>query len=91
MANTMKLLTQDANLHACNTQQDLPLKRDVSYFRTSTCIHLCQTIIRTLEQNNPILYNTDLERKPSILLVDQPTDCYKFVAVHSLKMSVKEV
>jgi hypothetical protein len=72
MANATKVLTQDANIHACNTQQDLPLTRNVSCFRTSTCIHLRQTIIRI--NKTQWLYDTDLERNPSILLVDQLTD-----------------
>jgi len=41
MANTTKVLTQDTNIHASNTQQESPLQRDVSFPRTSTCILLC--------------------------------------------------
>ena len=64
MAKTTKVLTQDANIHACSTQQDLPLQREVSHFRTSTCIHLCQTIIMTLQKKkSPSGCTTTIEKE----------------------------
>lgn len=63
MANTTKVLTQDANIHTCSTQQDLPFHRDVNHSRTSTCIHLWQTTIRTLEKNNPSGCTTPIKKE----------------------------